>query len=434
MEQYQRQLTRVLGARVTSKDPATAMKDAESVAQHQCNTGNVTAEYGIEPAPLEQDANSPDDQNQNVKGRDEAVDLHGPSNETEELNRRMKESLSVVPPTESLSVNSTAEPQSGYSTTDSPESCHFPRSRLVRSLYLRFHESLGSIEQFLGETSKWQVARFSTPYTIAAAIDFSSIVVKVANGPHQYAHMQELKVLRHLCRVGEHAPSPPSIAKLVWDPVQDESDRPLTFDGTGGWGAVQFGITPPGGPFETSKFKSRLQWNHAFNSLVDGLEWLHKQARVVHRDIRPANIILHGRTAVIIDFDSALLLPADEAETAEETIYEGGLVCVPTVVVRTALRKIQSGEDGRVQNVVYRPKPQDDLCALVLLVLQLMSPSKWEQFEGGLIRGEQAESPLARIERLHNELTDCPCWGKYWKGAQDLNYNLLREIKAFIFF
>jgi len=66
---------------------------------------------------------------------------------------------------------------------------------------------------------------------------------------------------------------------------------------------VSGGIGPGSHLDDFSRFKSKRHWAHGFNNLVVGLEWLHKEAQVVYRGIRPANIVLHGRTAVTIDFD-----------------------------------------------------------------------------------------------------------------------------------
>ncbi|KAF8422270.1 hypothetical protein EV426DRAFT_575307 [Tirmania nivea] len=266
---------------------------------------------------------------------------------------------------------------------------------------LRFHQSLGNLEQLLSSSSKWQVGQFSSPDAIKASTRFSSMVVKVSSVRHTHYHIQELKVLRHLFKVGSQAVAPDSVSQLVWDPARDGGEEEYFFgEADGEEKRIQFGITPPGRPLNLGDFNTWDDFSTALDSIVNGLEWLHRTAGVVHRDIRPENVVLHGQTAVIIDFDCAFFLPstyhAPIIGQTQLTTYGGGLICIPTRVLDMAINSIDQGEDGHIEDMLYTPEPQDDLCSFVLLVQQLLYPIHFSRFPLGLIRERRAKVSLAK--------------------------------------
>jgi len=394
----------------TQQTPATTTpRTPDGVAQHKCDTDRLAKNHETELERLSQDH----------EREDEAVHWSKASSTNTARGGARQ-----------TSTNSTAA-DTYLARAENWDLSHNGNVRhgLAQPRRPQFHPSLGKIERLLGSSSKWLVAQFATPNTIKDTTDLSSIVVKVANGVHQFSHVQELKVLRHLRRVGAQSSPPDSLPRLVWDPEQNEDVEEYWFGGVcNGKERIQFGITPSGKPFNLGAFETGLEWSQAIESLVDGLGWLHKEARVVHRDIRPVNIVLHGHTAVIIDFDCAFFLPStDGTETPVTTVYEGGIICVPTRVLRAAIEQVERGRDGRIQNVYYTPEPQDDLCAFVLLMWQLLFPSRswfpfWRITEG------QAWRQMIELETFQSGLANNLFWGRYWRGAQDQNYNVLKGL------
>ena len=210
---------------------------------------------------------------------------------------------------------------------------------------LDLSKDLGGIQGIVARSSKWRLGESFIPDS-----DLKKMVVKNSIlSPPNYDHREELRILRHLPARSTINRAPHSIVRLVWDPalrnregcyefVEKDADPPLP--------RVQFGITPVGLPFELAVFKTPADFQNATDSLLDGLQWLHTTALVIHRDIRPANVIVNRSTqnAVIIDFDCALRLPSvsvgggslPDTGNAHLT-YGGGLIAAFTVVLSGVL-------------------------------------------------------------------------------------------------
>lgn len=162
--------------------------------------------------------------------------------------------------------------------------------------------------------------------------------------PPKDNHKDELKVLRHLTASRKIKKAPDSIIRLVWDPALKSGDDCYEFvdkDWDPTTHRVQFGITPVGVQFDLSAFETPDNLRNAMNKLLDGLDWLHTTARVIHRDLRPVNVILDRNTKspVIIDFDCAFQLPVDGSLDGtgfvQLTTYAGGLNVIGRKVIYT---------------------------------------------------------------------------------------------------
>ena len=163
-------------------------------------------------------------------------------------------------------------------------------------------------------------ARNGTPQRIV-----TRMVVKVSI-PHsggkrvQLHHLNELQNLRLIARTQPNAPH--SIPRLVWDPTGDAIN--------GSPEIIQFGITPVGQPISVNVFADAAHFSNRMDKLLDGLNWLHRNARIIHRDLRLANVIydMALQSPVLIDYDCAWQIPEEEPEAAEipKTFYIGGII------------------------------------------------------------------------------------------------------------
>ncbi|RPB23556.1 hypothetical protein L211DRAFT_849540 [Terfezia boudieri ATCC MYA-4762] len=291
-----------------------------------------------------------------------------------------------------------------------------------------FATCLGNIERLLGYSAKWNIGQFATPKYLELGKRLKSIVVKVSSGGTIECHSQELRVLRHL-RATKFPPK--SVANLVWDPADEVAPGSIFYtESRDSTTHVQFGISPAGRPFTMSAFDTGKQFRKAISSLIDGLKWLHNSARVIHRDIRLANIILNDNLPVIIDFDCAFILPDNPGDlaTSELTTYGGGLICVPHEVLRRAIENMENGNEGRVQHIEYEPQFRDDLCSFILFVIALLFPAQFRKFPLGRISTGGGLQQLRQLQRLQTDLAKCPIWGSLWTAAVQGQYETLKDI------
>ncbi|RPB18921.1 hypothetical protein L211DRAFT_853687, partial [Terfezia boudieri ATCC MYA-4762] len=333
---------------------------------------------------------------------------------------------------------------------------------------LHFATKLGVIQDVVGSSTKWSLGEFFIPgdKTKTMVVKNSILVVRnsILSLPEHY-HIHELRVLRHLTASRKIKEAPSSILRLVWDPALKfgRDDRDMLVDGMyprrlrQGWFAndswniddryedpwdrdpesdnplprVQFGITPVGLPFDLADFKTPGDFRVAMDSLLDGLDWLHTTARILHRDIRPANVIVDRSTKlpVIIDFDCACMNP-DISGNVQST-YAGGLICVPPKVIALALKAFEDGDDPVIRRICYKPEPSDDLVAFVLLVLAMLYPKQFSNFPACRLHDEGSFEEVEALSRFHNDIEASTMWGTIWANALEGNLEGLRQIRDF---
>ncbi|RPB18920.1 hypothetical protein L211DRAFT_853686 [Terfezia boudieri ATCC MYA-4762] len=333
---------------------------------------------------------------------------------------------------------------------------------------LHFATKLGVIQDVVGSSTKWSLGEFFIPgdKTKTMVVKNSILVVRnsILSLPEHY-HINELRVLRQLTASRKIKEAPSSILRLVWDPALEfgRDDRDMLVDGMyprrlrQGWFAndswniddryedpwdrdpesdnplprVQFGITPVGLPFDLADFKTPGDFRVAMDSLLDGLDWLHTTARILHRDIRPANVIVDRSTKlpVIIDFDCACMNP-DISENVQST-YAGGLICVPPKVIALALKAFEDGDDPVIHRIWYKPEPSDDLVAFVLLVLAMLYPKQFSNFPACRLQNVGSFEEVEALSRFHNDIEASTMWGTIWANALEGNLEGLRQIRDF---
>lgn len=118
-------------------------------------------------------------------------------------------------------------------------------------------------------------------------------VLKMARGSLDVSNeIRNLKAIKDArC---EHLP------ELVWSPA----------------GYKELGIVPLGQPIDFQQPANMAR--RVVEGMVDGLRYLHSQG-IIHRDIRPSNLIVHYMDVVIVDFETSVV-----ADSSEEVVYEGG--------------------------------------------------------------------------------------------------------------
>ncbi|RPB21196.1 hypothetical protein L211DRAFT_851704 [Terfezia boudieri ATCC MYA-4762] len=278
---------------------------------------------------------------------------------------------------------------------------------------LPFSPTLGLAEELIGGSDKWRIGRFKVPEN-----PDSDMVVKVSLRKAGHCHIQELEILRHLKGCMDTSSNvPEGICKLVWDPAHNLGENECLFNDIDQTPRVQFGLTPVGTALRLDVFKNMDSFQKCISGLLDALQWLHQTAVVIHRDIRVANVVLlqSSPTPVLIDFDCAIQLPvsSDPPLEAKLTTYSGGVICIPERVVEEAIK-------GRVPvtDVIYNPRIEDDYCALVLLVLELVFPKRYKTFPGKKVNADGGRSCLVALHRLHKDLAVNPTWGHLWDKAK----------------
>jgi Protein kinase domain len=187
----------------------------------------------------------------------------------------------------------------------------------------------------------------------------------------------------------------PHLPEIVWTPS----------------GNRELGIVPVGMPinFREPQTTSRK----IVQCLIDGLKFLHELG-IVHRDIRPSNLILDYDkptvNVVIIDYETAVVV--DDAPQGVE--YHGGFICWPKRLI----------ENNTVQ---YKPKPEDDLLASILLVLHMLFPLHFDAFPASQIGVGGTPSPeTMKLKNLWDDIENSRIWAPFVEAAKARNYELLK--------
>jgi Protein kinase domain len=208
-------------------------------------------------------------------------------------------------------------------------------------------------------------------------------VLKMARG-----HLDVSNEIRILRKIGdskcEHLP------ELVWSPAEDK----------------ELGIVPVG---EAINFQQHANIaRRVVDGMVDGLQYLHSQG-IIHRDIRPSNLIMHHADVVIVDFETSVLI-----DRKTKVTYEGGRICWPK-------RLLESNME------YYVPEPTDDLLACILVVLHLLFPSRFDKFDVGSISIRASPTLETRqLIQLWKDIEDSKIWGPFVNAAKKVKYDELK--------
>ena len=212
--------------------------------------------------------------------------------------------------------------------------------------------------------------------------DSSRFVLKTSCGDNKLSNeIQFLKKIRDESCI--HLP------ELVWSPPGD----------------MELGIVPLCKPIVFGK-SSTISRN-IVAGLLDGLKHLHR-LDIVHRDIRPSNLVLDKEgNVIIIDYETAIQAGAKNVE------YMGGFVCWPK-------RLLLSNAEH------YNPEPVDDLHATILVVLHMVFPSQFDRtytpYPGGKLRTQE----IRQLLELWRAIEDSRIWNQFVKAADDLQYETLK--------
>ena len=215
----------------------------------------------------------------------------------------------------------------------------------------------------------------------------AAFVLKIVHGDTSVAN--EIKILR---KIRDIACS--NLPELVWAPD----------------GGKELGIVPVGHPIDFRQVASVSR--KIVEGVVDGLEHLHAHG-IVHRDIRPSNLVLdHKNNVVIIDYETSVILTHDT--TAD---YLGGFICWPKRLLE-------------YNTAHYIPDPTDDLFACILVVLHLLFPSWFDAFRASSIRisrvGQTHNVETKRLLGLWKDIEHSAVWGPFAKAAKDRDYTVLK--------
>jgi hypothetical protein len=181
-------------------------------------------------------------------------------------------------------------------------------------------------------------------------------------------------------------------------------------------GSGELGILPIGEPVLPGE--SAAVSRKIVRGMIDGLRYLHSRG-IVHRDIRLSNLILKRErndvNVVIIDYETAFDSERNRS-TSNEVDYSGGYICWPR-------RLLQSPEQ------LYMPEPADDLFACILVVLQLLFPRRFDEFNAGNIRADGNQNPeTLRVLQMWRDIESSKIWGQFYEAAKDKKYDGLLEI------
>jgi hypothetical protein len=208
-------------------------------------------------------------------------------------------------------------------------------------------------------------------------------VLKMARGGLDVS--KEIEILKKI-REAECAHLP----ELVWSPAENK----------------ELGIFPVG---EAIDFQQPAKIaRRVVAGMVDGLQYLHSQG-IIHRDIRPSNLIMHHADVIIVDFETSVLY-----DRKTEVTYEGGRICWPNRLLECNTKH-------------YIPEPADDLLACILVVLHFLFPSRFHNFHMGSISIRASCTPETRqLIQLWTDIEDSKIWGPFVKAAQLVKYEELK--------
>jgi hypothetical protein len=201
---------------------------------------------------------------------------------------------------------------------------------------------------------------------------------------------REIEILTKIGRNTQCAHLP----ELVWSPT----------------GNKELGILPVGKAinFEQPANTARK----VVQGMVDGLQYLHSQG-IIHRDIRPSNLIMHGTDVIIVDFETSILVDKNT-----EVGYEGGRICWPK-------RLLELNRD------CYIPEPADDLLACILVVLHFLFPARFTKFPMGSVSARAPQTPQTReLLQLWKDIEHSTIWGPFATAAKMLKYEELKGMAA----
>jgi hypothetical protein len=216
--------------------------------------------------------------------------------------------------------------------------------------------------------------------------------LKIVNGNTSLANeIEVLKIIRDI--------SCQNLPEIVWSPP----------------GGKELGIVPVGQPidFREPSSTSRI----IVRGLMEGLRHLH-EIGIVHRDIRPSNLILdytkNKVNLVIIDFEKAVVVE----EVGSGISYEGAYIGWPWRLLK--------------ENVLeYKPEPQDDLLASILVVLHMLFPMHFNAFKvsdiGVVDSGKQSRETEALV-KLWGDIRESRIWGDFVKAAEREDYERLKDM------
>lgn len=267
---------------------------------------------------------------------------------------------------------------------------------------LGFSEPIGPMLQRLGYPSNSIVGEFAlrewfpleagvVPRTIPAGLTDASLkqrprmAVKRSKFPNSGALDQEVSVLLTIRQSQGHK-SLPYIVHLS----EDHSE---------------IGILPIGLPITSSTLSVSGIGIKIVEGVLNGLGFLHRLG-FIHRDVRQANVVLHGSTAVLIDFDAA-------APVGQLTSHMGGCICMPEEVL------LNPGEP-------YIPQPAHDFLAVVLMVNSLLFPGAYRGFRSMNMCIEDSVE-RGRVIELWERLRASLVWGPLVRYAENCMVQELRE-------
>lgn len=266
---------------------------------------------------------------------------------------------------------------------------------------LGFSEAIGPMLSRLGHPSNSIVGQFALREWFPASVTVTPIPIPdrlITAGPEparmavkrpKYrtaaALNPEIDVLLLIRRLNGH-PNLPHIVMLSQD-------------------HCEVGILPIGAPISPSTLSIPGIGRTIIDDILNALKFLHAQ-NIVHRDVRAANVILHGKTAILIDFDAA-------ARRGVLTTYMGGCICTPQAVLDHP-------------NDKYRPMPADDLLAVVLMVNSLLFPYAYRGFQSQNLSNERSEEH-GRVVALWAALKTSAIWGPLVVAASLGELELLRH-------
>ena len=152
--------------------------------------------------------------------------------------------------------------------------------------------------------------------------------------------------------------------------------------------------------------------------MIDGLRYLHGQG-IIHRDVCLSNLILKRErndvNVVIIDYETAFDSGGNHS-TGNEVDYSGGYIC-------WLRRLLQSKEQS------YMPEPADDLFTCILVVLHLLFPCRFDEFNAGNIRPDDNQNPeTSRLLQMWRDIESSKIWGQFYQAASNHDYDGLLEI------
>ncbi|MDY7016302.1 MAG: serine/threonine-protein kinase, partial [Cyanobacteriota bacterium] len=146
--------------------------------------------------------------------------------------------------------------------------------------------------------------------------DRQSVIIKILRNP--YPSFNELVGFRNQHAIARHLEHPTIV-------------RPLTLERCGNGYAL---VMPDDGAIALSEYwqQSKRALSEFLNialQLTEALQYLSQQ-RVIHKDIKPANILIHPQTRQVklIDFSISSLLPKEQQQLTNPNILEGTLAYI----------------------------------------------------------------------------------------------------------